>query len=92
MSASLNTELGTTDVVWNLDSLYDSLQDELLQDDLDLCIQEAELLREGCAGKLAKLEPAVFVRSVRRLERIAPHRHVLRAVLLDLDAGAAFRV
>ena len=70
MSASLNTELGTTDVVWNLDSLYDSLQDELLQDDLDLCIQEAELLREGCAGKLAELEPAVFVRSVRRLERI----------------------
>ena len=70
MSASLNNELGTTDVVWNLDDLYESLQDELLKDDLDLCLQEAELLKEGCAGNLAKLEPAVFARTIRRLERI----------------------
>jgi oligoendopeptidase F len=70
MSSSLNKELGTTDVVWNLDSLYDSLQDELLQDDLDLCTQEADLLKDGCAGKLRDLEPAVFARSVRRIERI----------------------
>ncbi len=70
MSASLNDDLGTGDVVWNLDALYDSLQDELLQDDLDLCKQEAELLKEGCSGKLADLEPATFARSVRRLERI----------------------
>lgn len=70
MAASLNDDLGTSDVVWNLDALYDSLQDELLQDDLDLCKQEAELLKEGCSGKLAELEPATFARSVRRLERI----------------------
>lgn len=38
--------------------------------DLDLCTQEAELLKEGCAGKLAELEPAVFARTIRRLERI----------------------
>ena len=68
--SSLNDELGTTNVVWNLESLYDSLQDELLQDDLDLCAQEAELLKEGCAGKLAELEPATFARTVRRIERI----------------------
>ncbi len=70
MSASLNNDLGTTDVVWNLEALYESLQDELLHDDLDLCLQEAELLKEGCAGKLAELAPAVFARTVRRLERI----------------------
>ncbi len=70
MSTSLNNELGTTDVLWNLDDLYESLQDELLEDDLDLCRQEAELLKESCAGKLAELEPAVFARTVRRLERI----------------------
>ena len=70
MSASLNNELGTTDVVWNLDDLYESLQDELLKDDLDLCLQEAELLKASCAGKLDELEPAVFARTVRRLERI----------------------
>jgi oligoendopeptidase F len=70
MSASLNNKLGTTDVVWNLDDLYESLQDELLKDDLDLCLQEAELLKESCAGKLDELEPTVFARTVRRLERI----------------------
>ncbi len=70
MSTSRNNDLGTTDVVWNLDHLYESLEDELLTDDLDLCIQEATLLKEGCQGKMAELEPALFVRSVRRLERI----------------------
>lgn len=70
MSASLNNKLGTTDVVWNLDDLYESLQDELLKDDLDLCLQEAELLKQSCAGKLDELDPAVFARTVRRLERI----------------------
>lgn len=69
-STSTNHDLGTTDVVWHLADLYESMQDELLQDDLDLCMQEAELLKEGCAGKLAELEPAVFARTVRRLERI----------------------
>lgn len=68
--SSLNTELGTTDVIWTLDALYDSLQDELLHDDLDLCIQEAELLKEGCAGKLAELPMATFARTIRRIERI----------------------
>jgi len=70
MSASLNNTLGTTNVTWNLDALYDSLQDELLQDDLDLCKQEAEMLKDDCRGKLADLEPALFARSLRRLERI----------------------
>ena len=67
MSSSLNNDLGTTDVVWNLNDLYESLSDELLQDDLDLCLQEAELLKDGCAGKLADLEPAGFARTVKRL-------------------------
>lgn len=70
MSSSLNKQLGTTDVLWNLDALYDSPEDELLQDDLDLCIQEAELLKNLCSGKMAELEPSVFARIVRRIERI----------------------
>ena len=70
MSASLNNKLGTTDVVWCLDDLYESLQDEFLKDDLDLCLQEAGLLKESCAGKLDELDPADFARTVRRLERI----------------------
>jgi len=70
MSSSLNKQLGTSDVLWNLDALYDSPEDELLQDDLDLCTQEAELVKELCSGKMAHLEPAAFARIVRRIERI----------------------
>ncbi len=70
MSSSLNDTLGTSKVLWNLDALYDSLEDELIQDDLDLCQQEAELIREDGAGKLSELPPATFARTVRRIERI----------------------
>ncbi len=68
--SSLNEQLGTSDVVWNLDALYDSPEDELLQDDLNLCTQEAELVKELCSGKMADMEPAVFARVIRRIERI----------------------
>ncbi len=70
MTQSLNAQLGTAEVIWDLSDLYDSPDDELLTDDLDLCLQEAELLREACEGKMADLEPAFFARTVRRLERI----------------------
>ena len=70
MSSSLNKQLGTSDVIWDLDALYDSTEDELLKDDLDLCIQEAELVKELCSGKMPELEPAVFARVIRRIERI----------------------
>ncbi len=71
MSTELNEKLGTTNVVWNLDDLYESLEDELIDDDIDLCRQEAGLLKDGFAGRLAELEPAVFARTVKRIERIA---------------------
>ncbi len=66
-----NKLLGTEEVVWRLDDLYESVNDELIADDIDLCEQEAGLLEERCRGKLVELEPAVFARTVRRLERIA---------------------
>ncbi len=70
MSEQLNKELGSADVLWNLADLYEGLDDELIRDDIDLCEQEAGLLKEF-AGKLVELEPAKFARLVRRLERIA---------------------
>ena len=69
MSTERNIELNTSEVLWNLTDLYESLDDEQIQDDLDFCHQEADLLQE-IQGKLAVLEPAVFARTVRRLERI----------------------
>ncbi len=69
MSATLNTQLNTSEVLWKLTDLYESLDDQQIQDDLDFCHQEADLLQE-IQGKLAELEPATFARTVRRLERI----------------------
>ncbi len=71
MSSKLNKQLGTIKVLWNLDALYESPDDSLIADDIDLCKQEAGLLKEEFAGRLAGLEPGVFARTVRRLERIA---------------------
>ena len=65
MSEELNEKLGTTNVVWNLEDLYESMDDELIHDDIDLCEQEAGLLAE-MAGQLAKLEPAKFARTVKK--------------------------
>lgn len=69
MSTERDTELGTAEVLWNLSDLYESPDDEMIQEDLDFCRQEAELIQEH-RGKLAELEPTVFARTVRRLERI----------------------
>lgn len=66
-----NKSLGTDSVIWRLDDLYESTEDTLITDDIDLCEQEAGLLEDNCSGKLAELEPAVFARTIRRLERIA---------------------
>lgn len=74
-----NKLLGTENVVWNLDSLYESVDDELIRDDLDLCNQEAALLVEFCQGKLADLEAKDFARTVRRLERIGENLGRLEA-------------
>ncbi|MCI5194240.1 MAG: M3 family oligoendopeptidase [Candidatus Electrothrix sp. AU1_5] len=69
MSTQRNTELGTTEVLWNLTDLYESLNDEQIEEDLDFCHQEADLLQE-VQGKLADLEPATFARTIKRMERI----------------------
>ncbi|MCI5146533.1 MAG: oligoendopeptidase F, partial [Candidatus Electrothrix sp. AR3] len=70
MSASLNNDLGTAEVLWDLNALYASVNDEQLRDDLDFCQQEAFLLKQDFEGRLAELEPAVFARTIRRIERI----------------------
>ncbi len=91
-----NIKLGTDTVVWRLDDLYNSTDDELIGDDIDLCKQEAELLEEGCAGRLSDLEPAVFARTIRRIERIAENLGRISTYaflnfstrVMDAEAGA----
>ncbi|MCB2184051.1 MAG: M3 family oligoendopeptidase [Desulfobulbaceae bacterium] len=71
MSDTLNEQLGTSPVTWNLTDLYESIQDPLIKDDIDFCQEEAVLLKESFAGKLDTLSPATLARTVRRLERIS---------------------
>ncbi|MEA3548027.1 MAG: M3 family oligoendopeptidase [Thermodesulfobacteriota bacterium] len=71
MSSQLNQQLGTGEVIWNLDDLYESLDDSLIEDDIFYCEEEAKLLKDSFAGQLGSLEAEVFARTVRRLERIA---------------------
>ena len=71
MSEELNTQLGTADVAWDLTDLYESRKGPQIAVDLSFCEEEATLLKESFAGKLATIEPAVFARTVRRLERIS---------------------
>ncbi|MEN8140746.1 MAG: M3 family oligoendopeptidase [Thermodesulfobacteriota bacterium] len=71
MADDINKELGSSKIIWDLSALYDSLDDSLISDDLDLCQQEAELLESQFAGQLAELAPDLFARTVKRLERIA---------------------
>ncbi len=71
MSEELNARLGTLEVIWNLDDLYESLDDSLITDDIEFCEEEAKLIRETFAGNLDTLKPAQLARLVRRLERIS---------------------
>ncbi len=71
MSKELNEQLGTGEVHWDLTDLYESRKDAQIGDDLHFCEEEATLLKETFGGKLETIEPAVFARTVRRLERIS---------------------
>ena len=42
----LNTQLGTTDVIWNLTDLYSSINDPAIKDDIQSCETEASAVKE----------------------------------------------
>ncbi|ADH85668.1 M3 family oligoendopeptidase [Desulfurivibrio alkaliphilus] len=70
MSTELNVQLGTTDIVWQLEDLYHSPDDPTLAADLSACEEEAGAIRAEFAGRLAALEPTALLHLVRRLETL----------------------
>ncbi|MDD5757547.1 MAG: M3 family oligoendopeptidase [Desulfobulbaceae bacterium] len=70
MSNEVNLALGTTDIVWQLTDLYQTLDDPHINADLDLCQTEAEALQAEFAGKLSALSPKSLLNLVGRLEKI----------------------
>ena len=70
MSQSLNDELGSSGIIWNLADLYAGADDPSLSTDLEHCQSEAQAIRREFAGKLAAITPAALNGLVARLEEL----------------------
>ncbi|MGW8194377.1 MAG: M3 family oligoendopeptidase [Desulforhopalus sp.] len=66
----LNETLGTSDVVWNLTDLYASLDDPMLDKDMEWCLQEASAIKEKYGSKLPGLGAEELLALVNRLETL----------------------
>ncbi len=71
MSLQLNKDLGTSDVIWNLDHLYSGLNDPVLKKDSAACQQQAAELPSTYRDKIALLSPQELADLVKKLEGIA---------------------
>ncbi|CAG36171.1 related to oligopeptidase [Desulfotalea psychrophila LSv54] len=69
-SSTLNKNLQTTDIIWNLQDLYQSPNDPQIETDLNWCSGEAIALREEWSGKIATISPADLALLVARLEAL----------------------
>ena len=67
---SLNEQLATTSVLWNLADLYHGLTDPALAGDSAWCSTEAEAIRRDCYGRVAELNAAELAQLVNRLEEL----------------------
>jgi oligoendopeptidase F len=70
MSEKLNAELGTANIIWRLEDLYQDEHDPALAADLASCEQEAKAVRGEFAGRMADLNPGQLLDLVRRLENL----------------------
>jgi len=70
MSEKLNAELGTANIIWRLEDLYQDEHDPALAADLASCEQEAKAVRGEFAGRMAGLKAGQLLDLVRRLENL----------------------
>ena len=70
MSENPNVGLGTEEIVWNLQDLYQGVDDQLVRSDIEWCEKEALAIRTAFAGKLAALGDAGLLELVTRLEKL----------------------
>ncbi len=71
MSAQLNNNLGTSDVIWQLNHLYSGLEDPALHKDISACQSAAEALAPTYRHKVATLTAKELAGLVKKLEDIA---------------------
>ncbi|MEN8256518.1 MAG: M3 family oligoendopeptidase [Thermodesulfobacteriota bacterium] len=71
MSSQLNKDLKTSDVIWQLDHLYQGLDDPAIKKDFEFCQQAAETLASTYRHKISKLSAQELFKLVKKLEAIA---------------------
>lgn len=70
MTTSINQQLGTEAVVWDLQPLYPSARCPEIERDISRCRELAETLAAEAAGKVAELDAGAIAQVVARLEAI----------------------
>lgn len=71
MSTQLNSDLGTSDVIWQLAHLYEGLNDPSIKNDIKSCQQRAETIAHSYRHKIADLNALELANLVKELEEIA---------------------
>ncbi len=77
MSENLNDTLGTTEILWNLNDLYSSVNDKRIDTDLQSCQVEAENIHNEFSGRISKLTASQIHTLVERMEILATKRGAL---------------
>lgn len=70
MSTTLNEQLGTTEILWQLSDLYQGVDDPKIKADILWCEQEAEAVKDQFSGKIASLGANDLFTLVSRLEKL----------------------
>jgi len=70
MSEHLNSDLGTSDIRWNLDDLYHGPEDQTITDDISRCENEAQTLHREYGGRVHTLDAATLLKLVSSLEQL----------------------
>lgn len=70
MTNQKNKDLGTQDISWKLQDLYDSLKDPAIGNDIDQCEADAKKINEKFAGKIHTLNENDLLKLVDSLEKL----------------------
>jgi oligoendopeptidase F len=69
-SGSMNTQLGTSEVIWSLHDLYPATESQELREDMFRCLEWAEQLAAEVVGRVHNLDAQAFFQVIDRLESI----------------------
>lgn len=94
---SINEILETSEVIWNLDDLYQSPEDQSIPDDSHWCTKEAEDISHDFKGRIATLKAQDLLKLVKRLEilharigKLATFAFLNFITQIDNEAAGAF--